>query len=234
MSTDANQSKKPPYLSFTTLKNFITSFKESVVPGRIDKSLMLGQSGSTQSYMLAALKFFDLIDDEGAPLPKLHELVEADSATGKVIWKNLIEPTYAPILGGLDLSRATAGQLQEKFAELGLNGETLRKSISFFVAAADEAGMSMSPQLKPNTRGISGGSRKRRAKAVQKNGDEGSQDAAMPLVHPSGKGTSATLLLDVEGTRKITLHGPPSITTLELERLKAWVAVQFIVEDSRK
>jgi hypothetical protein len=115
-----------------------------------------------------------------------------------------------------------------------MKGETLRKCISFFVAAADEAGIPMSPQLKPNTRGVSGGARKRKPKGPPKPADEGGTGGETPHQGGTVKGTTATLLLDVEGNRKITLHGPPSITTAELERLKNWVAVQFIVAEATK
>ncbi|MEY2489441.1 MAG: hypothetical protein QOC70_1383, partial [Verrucomicrobiota bacterium] len=70
---------KPPYLPYTTFKNVVTSLnKNGIIPARIDKTVLAGQSGGTQSYLWAALRFFDLIDESKAPTEDLKNLVNAE------------------------------------------------------------------------------------------------------------------------------------------------------------
>ncbi|MEY2509168.1 MAG: hypothetical protein QOH01_3497 [Verrucomicrobiota bacterium] len=229
---------KPPYVAYTTFKNFLASLnKNGIIPSRIDKTLMPGHSGSTQSYLMAALRFFKLIDQTGAPTDDLQDLVRAEGEARKPIWCRIVESAYDPVIGNLDLSRATLGMLNEKFAAQDLTGDTLRKCESFFAAAAEDAGITLSPQLKPNTRGASG-PRKARKKGQPKpsadntsSGDEFGDDGGK-----AGNGANqppsqfVTLVLDKEG-RSIKLKGPTTITNAELERVQQWLKYQFILED---
>jgi hypothetical protein len=226
---------KPPYLAYTTFKNFITGLnKNGIVPSRIDKTLMLGQSGSTQSYLLASLRFFGLIDDNNTPADELQELAGSEGEERKKIWKRIFDKAYGPIIGDLDLPRATLGMLHEKFASQDLTGETVRKCHSFYGAAAEDAGIALPPQLKANTRG-SGAPRKARKKssgrpAADETPDEFGED------EPNGGGESsqlATLLLDREGKRSVKVKAPATITTAELDRIQKWLSFQLIVEDEK-
>jgi hypothetical protein len=45
------------------------------------------------------------------------------------------------------------------------------------------------------------------------------------------KQPAATLLLNKDGTRKVTLHAPSTITKAELDRIQKWLSFQLIVED---
>ena len=159
---EENQTKPPPYLSFTTFKNFLATLKNGVIPARIDKTLMLGQSGATQSYLMSTLRFFDLIDSTGAPKPELKALVTSEGDERQKIWKPIFEKGYEPIIGNLNLETATVGMLHEKISRHGLAGETVKKSHSFFAAAAKEAGVPLAPQLEPNARGSGSGGRRRK------------------------------------------------------------------------
>jgi len=163
MTDETASSAKPPYLSFVTFKNFISNLKKGVIPTRIDKHAMPGFSGGTISYMLAALRFFKLIDERGAPQDSLHSLVEGDEADQTAAWKKLFDEGYGSIIDGLNLERAGVGELQERFGARGFTGETLRKCQSFFTAVAEMAGVALAPHLKSNARS-STGPRKRRAR----------------------------------------------------------------------
>lgn len=223
---------KPPYLSYTTFANFLASVKAGVVPSRIDKSFMPGQSGTTQSYLISALKFFGLIDDKGTPQPDLHALIDTEGDERKAVLKRLILASYKPIISGLDLERATLGQLHEKFTQQDLNGETVRKCHSFFAAAADAAGILLAPHLKPKARG-SGARRQRKAKSAQ-NGAPPAQENEPAHIPGTARQIVATLPLNEDGSRKVVLHAPPTITKAELERIKGWMTFQFIVDDAGK
>jgi len=226
--------KQPPYLSYTTLKNFLASLKNGVIPARIDKSLMAGQSGATQSYLMSALRFFDLLEGNDAPTGELKALITRDGEERKKVWRPIFERGYKPILGELDLSTATVGMLNERFAAQGLASETVKKVHSFFAAAAEDAGAPLSAQLKPNTRG--GGARKGKRRSKQPGTPENiTDDFSDSDQNGSGGKTPpsqiATLLLDGAGTRSVKLKAPPTISQAELERIQQWLKFQFIVEE---
>ena len=73
MSTETGTAKKisPPYVAYKTLRNFLDGMAQGPVPKKIDRLLMVGQSGSNQAYILSALKFLDLVDDDGNTTAKL-------------------------------------------------------------------------------------------------------------------------------------------------------------------
>jgi hypothetical protein len=152
-------------VAYATFKNFIDGMQESVMPSRIDRSVMPGQSGANQTYILAALKFFDLTDEKAAPTDHLKALVEGDEKTRAETLKKIVEHGYAFIFkSDLDLQRATEAQLHEKFIERGLAGDTIRKCHSFFVNAADDAGIALGKHLKPRSRGQGVRTARRRSK----------------------------------------------------------------------
>ena len=222
---------KPPYVAYATFKNFIASMKD-LVPARIDTThpFMVGQSGSNQSYLISALRFFDLVNDR-TPNPMLKKLAQSEGDARKNLWKELFERAYKPVLGDLDLTTSTAGMLHEKFRAQELTGETINKCFSFFVAGAEDAGLPMAQHLKPGVRtGASAGRRQRK----QKNGGvkevEGGENDDLSL-DSAGKQPIATLLLNKEGTRKVALSAPSTITKAELDRIQKWLSFQLIVED---
>jgi hypothetical protein len=160
MNNESGITNKPPYLPYSTFKNFLASLKAGAIPSRIDKSLLDRYSGSIQSWLIAALKFFGFTDESGKPLPALESFIESEEQDRPRIWKEIFDKSYAPLISGLDLSRATPGELSERFAAQGLSGETLGKCHSFFAAAAEDAGVVLADHLKVRAR--SSGPRKSR------------------------------------------------------------------------
>ena len=177
MNTEAGMNK-PPYLPYTTFRNFLASLKAGAIPSRIDKSLLDRYSGSMQSWLIAALKFFGLTDETGKPRPELESFVESDDEGRKKLWRQIFDKSYGPLISGLDLSRATPGELSERFASQGLSGETLSKCHSFFAAAAEDAGIALADHLK--ARGKFSGPRRSR-----KNRNEGFLGELPPAEPPS-------------------------------------------------
>jgi hypothetical protein len=171
MSEDSKSNPKAPYMPYTTFTRFVSSLKAAgAVPNRIDKSLMNGHSGSMQSWLLSSLKFFELIDENGRPLPDLEKLVDSDgSEARKQIWRQVFERAYKPVLNGLDLSRATSAELDERFGS-EFTVETKRKCAAFFSAAAVDAGIALSTHLKPKSRGAPSGSPRKTARRKLDNG----------------------------------------------------------------
>lgn len=148
MNTEPGTTNKPPYLPYSTFKNFLASLKAGAIPSRIDKSLLDRYSGSIQSWLISALKFFKFIDESGKPDPELESFIESEEKDRKGIWRVIFDRAYGPLINGLDLARATPGELSERFAAQGLSGETLGKCHSFFAAAAEDAGVVLADHLK--------------------------------------------------------------------------------------
>jgi hypothetical protein len=150
----------PPYVSYRTFRNFLESLK-SGIPSRIDRSYWGTKfSGSTGIQLVTALRFLTLVEESNAPTERLVQLVQADRERKRVLLRAILEQAYAPILKGLDLSRATPAELGERFAQAGATGDVGRKCLSFFVASAAEAGLPLSsfilqrakPRLAPRAR----------------------------------------------------------------------------------
>jgi hypothetical protein len=148
--TDSKEEKKltPPYLSYRTFINFLEKLKVGM-PSRIDRSVMGSFSGAAQAQIFPALKYLHLINPDDTPTEKLTSLVSSEGTEKQKILKDMIIVAY-PFLfkDGIDLKRMTASHLQELFDKAGASGATARKSITFFMAAAKNTGIELSPHLK--------------------------------------------------------------------------------------
>jgi hypothetical protein len=141
--------KIPAYVSHKTFTKFISDLESTGLPNQIDKSIMQNMSGSGQSAMIGSLEFLKLIDSKGIPTKALHQLIDVAGEDRVITLRSVLEGAY-PFLftGGLDLKRATTKQMEEAFRNQGISGSTVIKCISFFLAAAKEAGVAVSPHIK--------------------------------------------------------------------------------------
>ncbi len=160
----ATQIKKAlhPYISFKTLINLIEKLGPGI-PGRIDRSLMDTISGGAQVQLMSALKFLDLIQEGGVPTDKLRRLVNSEGAERQEALKTIIKSPYSFLFDNFSLDTATVHQLQEQFKNTGASGETVRKCIKFFLDAAKEAEIPLSPYVKKMQKSSGGVSRTRKA-----------------------------------------------------------------------
>ena len=148
MANETKTIEAPPYIAFGTFSNFIKGLGETGVPDRIDKSLLRSFSGSNQSALLGALKWFKLIDDVGTPSAKLEEYSKGTESPN-VVLAELIRSAFAFVSDGtIKLEKATGSQIEEKFREYGIGGSTIGKAMAFFIAACKEAGIPLSPHIK--------------------------------------------------------------------------------------
>ncbi len=237
MNNNDPKPSKPPYLSFVTLTNFLKGMDEAVIPSQIDKSLMPGYSGATQSYVLAALAFFNLVDGKGKPTSILSELLKANvmGEEAKPVWQKLFNLSYTPILGDLDLATATPTQLLEKFKVFDYGGDTLRKCHVFFIAVAEAAGVHLAKHLKVVSK-VSAVRKSPKKPVPQENGSAGNGGEGDEVDDslPELEGHSiAQLPLTGDGSRIVRLQAPTTITPAELERIKGWLAFQLIVEPAQ-
>jgi hypothetical protein len=148
---DGGKGLAPPYVAFSTTKTFFGTLKEHGVPGRIDRSVLGNFSGQVGSQLMVALRFLNLTDGEGHPTPRLTELV---SAYGTDEWPaalgSMLKGAYGPLMQ-TNLATATPQQFNDKFRDLyPAEGDTLRKCMTFFLGAAQEANIPISPYIMKN------------------------------------------------------------------------------------
>jgi hypothetical protein len=155
----------PPYVSYASFKNMISGFKEHVLPGRIDRSVLGNFSGIVGGQLLTALRFLNLIDPTNHPQDSLRELV---SAANTPKWAaeltRVLHAAYTPLYE-LDLKAASPSQFSEKFIKTYPGeGSTSRKSMTFFLTAAKDAQIEVSPYIMQNKKPRSGPTKKRTSK----------------------------------------------------------------------
>lgn len=187
-SLDENQTAiLPPYTAFPSFKTALSVFKNVIVPDRVDRSVWIKNfSGSVVTQMLTTFKFLGLISNEGVPTPRLRTLVDA---LGTEQWPSelraVLQSAYAPILAS-DLEKVSATQFNERFRQAyKAEGETARKCMTFFLQAAREAGIALSPFLLSGSkpRAASGAGVRRKAKATGKSA-AANDDPPPPYVPP--------------------------------------------------
>ncbi len=160
----------PPYLPYRTLRTFLDSLRQGI-PARIDRTVMRSFAGSVQSSLLSSLRYLNLITPEGIPTDSLNRLVHLDGLERQQALAEVLRGAYNFLFSdGFSLERATPGQFQERFRLSGATGDTARKAATFFLAAARDAGMEVSPFLEPSrTRTTSSNNRSRTARTRRTN-----------------------------------------------------------------
>lgn len=157
--------RTPPYLPF---RSFITALDQlaQAVPNLITKDVFPSHSGLLQGQVIGALKFFDLVDQNGVPKGEgLERLAtEKEISQRRTNLRVLLKSSYADIIK-LDLPKVTPSQLDAAFSKYGVSGDTKKKAKTFFLKAAKFAELNLSPLLMRKGRAPLS-SRKRRA-AVQ-------------------------------------------------------------------
>jgi hypothetical protein len=160
-----------PYLPFLTFLGTLDQLASHGMPNKIDRSVFPSQSGVMQGQIIAALRFFNLVDEHGTP-SKTLETLAMNGDSRKANLKPLITSHYADLIK-LDLIKVSPSQLDQKFDDYGVSGDTKKKAKTFFVKAAQFVELPLSPLLTRKTR--SSGPRKKRtpgAKAAQQENRE--------------------------------------------------------------
>jgi hypothetical protein len=173
----------PPYTSFGSMKSALAVLSEHGVPNRIDRSVWGNKfSGSVLSQILTGFRFMRLIDTDGVPTNALRDLT---AAYGKENWppvlRGILQTSYGQLLD-LDLQKATASQLYERFRTLyGADGDTGRKCVTFFLHAAQEAAIPVSNYLLTNAKPrAAGGASRRKPRAAARRDDEPETQRSAP------------------------------------------------------
>jgi Family of unknown function (DUF5343) len=138
----------PPYIAFSTLKTLVSNLKAHGIPPRIDKSIMSNFSGAVASQLMTALRFLGLINADEAPTPFLKSLVDAfDTPQWSGQLQTILKQAY-PEIFKIDLATASPKLLYETFeSAYSAGGETVRKTVTFFLNAASDAGIQVSSYI---------------------------------------------------------------------------------------
>ncbi len=143
----------PPYVSYRTFSNFLAELRARGIPSRIDRSVMAHKSGTIQSQLLLTLAYLGLVKDSGQITPRLQKLLESEEAERKALLREIIQTSYDFAFDrNFGLKTATSNQAEEVFQKTGASGETVRRCIAFFLAAAKDSGIPVSSYIKPHRR----------------------------------------------------------------------------------
>jgi len=144
----------PPYVSYRTFLNFLEGLQQTM-PARIDRSYWGDRlSGSTGTQLVSALRFLDLIDNNGFPTVKLRQLVASKGSQRTELLKQVAHESYSFFfLSQVDSQAATYAQLEEAFHDnYQIASDVARKCIKFFIGLASDGGMKLSPFVTKKTR----------------------------------------------------------------------------------
>jgi hypothetical protein len=207
----ADESKLlPPYLPYKTLLSSLENLGQGIPP-KIDRSIWKNQPGTVQSQILSAYRFLGLMNESTNPTEVLQNLVKYRSSPTPIL-KKIIENKYSPILSH-DLSTMTTTMLGSEFEKaFGVEGETKKKGIRFFLQAAKANGFNLSKFLLDQTR-ASSGPRKKRTKRADET-DDIDDDLLDEGGSAPAKGTSKAIELRSGGRLTISL----SVDLFELSK----------------
>ncbi len=216
MPDDTSKKPAPAYSTYKTTMSFVDGLADAM-PTVIDRSIMSKMSGSGQAALLSSLRFLKLIDGNDTPTPLMSKLAGSQGDERKAALNEMLSGSYE-LIETLDLSTATAKQVNDWFRDQGVQGSTVSRAFTFFVSAADEAGITLSKWLrdnKPKTSSNGGGAGTRKTATKRSPRKKPPATPAVPkgskrfdLPIPSAPTTVASLIL------------PDAITTGDWERLE--------------
>ena len=228
MSKQAEKGVTPAYGSFKTLISVANETRDEVghVPLRVDRSYMSKLSGSAANEMIATLRFFGLVAGEKAePTELFEQFVMASDDARKPVLERMVRQAYAFLLDApnFNIERATAQQVHEIFRSQGINGSTLARAVSLFLSAAKEAGIKVSPSVKPPK--LANGSRAKKERktdptAAAANDDE--QGFREPPPPPPGV---HRFELPVPGKPSVQVLVPESLNAEDWEMLSQMLGI---------
>jgi len=194
----------PPYnVVWSTFNNFLDSVDPATLPPRIDRSYLSRMSGTNQTYLLSALRSFELIGPGNEATPPRKEL--AKNADGRPAMIADLLRRFYPEVVELGQSNGTVAQLEEVFrTKYGLSGNTIRKATAFFMHAAQYAGVPLSVHwaVRKAGSGYRGDTDKRPRRPQPKPAAPAREDARPPV------GDSRSLKLRSGSTITLALSAP--------------------------
>lgn len=203
----------PPYLPYRTFRGYIQGLKASGVPAKIDRSVLRNRSGGEQTMILNTLQYLGMITTDGTPTPNLTELVSAaDGPDYQKVLRDVLMTRFIFLFGdGFYLESATPSMVKDAFSQAGVSGDTVRKAVAFFLAAAQDAQIPLSSYLKGRAgRTIQ---RRRQRPIGQANGEIQNEASPAPGATTKPKSLFQTLI-DILDTENMTDEEQQAVWTL--------------------
>jgi hypothetical protein len=168
----------PPYVAFPTFKSLVKNFQEHGIPGRIDRSVFQSFSVSVAGQLIPGLRFLRLIDANNCPTETLKTLVATYSTPA---WPEhlggVVKHAYGA-LSHINLETASPSQFDEAFSKAYSGAENVaRKCKTFYLAAAADAQIPISPYIMRNKKPRSGPTKKR---SPRQNGSGSEASSKLP------------------------------------------------------
>jgi hypothetical protein len=140
--------QRAPYISFASVLRVLEAFRASWSRGGDARQFIEKMDKASATHRIAALRFLGLLDADCVPTPALTSVL---GAIGTAAWSDTLALTirtaFRPILA-CDLANLTLTQFATAFAQHYTGSEAvLRKSRTFFVHAAIQAKIPLSPGL---------------------------------------------------------------------------------------
>jgi hypothetical protein len=220
VSDNQKQAPSAPYVSYLTFSNFLDWLREVDVPAQLDRTTWAHKfSGATGSQLMVTLRFLGLIDQKNVPNPDLEKLVKAEREERKPILRRHIERSYGALFSGIELSKATQGQLNERLKQSGIEGGTLEKALTFFVKAAKASDIELSTHLT-----------KRRVKPVRAAGSRKRQQDQQDNTPATPLSLSSALKIENTLVRALIEQVPPGPVWAKADREKWFVTAKSIFD----
>jgi hypothetical protein len=145
---DQETVKPLPAVAFLGVLAQLDRMRDHGIPERVDKRYLDGMADGTQFQYRQALRYLGLTTNDDRPTPLLSELVGADQADRHELLGKIMSTRY-PELTGLSLE-ASKDDFFAVLQDYGVTSDIQRrKMLTFFVAAADYAGLQISPHIRP-------------------------------------------------------------------------------------
>jgi len=199
MPAEANSKANPPILPYRTFLSSLERLSEAIPP-RIDRGIWRNQTGTVQSLIMGAYRFFGLIDEQNKPMKLLNDLVSHRDKPQSIV-KTMLEDKYAEVIKH-NLSTMTEALINDYFeSAFGVEGDTKRKAITFFLQAAKAVEMPLSKFLQTQVRVRTSGTRRTKRRDDEENGtDEVNGGEQEP-----SSGNTKTIELHSGGTLSLTV-----------------------------
>ena len=149
---------------------------------------------------MVAFRFFGLIDEKDEPTKDLVNLVEHPQLRVQGV-ERMMRLSYPRIFDEHDLTKTTPKMLEDAMSLYGVQGDTRRKAVAFFLRAAKYAELPMHPLLSAQTRNSNAGVRRKR-KALE---GAAAPTPAGPQIPNAGTGDGKTKTITLPSGTVVTL-----------------------------
>jgi hypothetical protein len=147
---DGKTDKPFPYVAFPVLLSCVDRMGgDEGIPPKVDKTFFTGMADGTQFQYRQAFRYLGLTSSDDRPTPLLADLVHASPADRRELFGTIISSRY-PELTGLPSDASSDDFFALLRDRYGVASEVQRKKMrTFFIAAADYAGLPISSHIRP-------------------------------------------------------------------------------------